>query len=151
MKTATILAFALVFLVTDDIATADRTAWAPRTEIRSPVRPALPTGESIHATPPMDWFNRDVHGTGNIVIGRVSDVVMSPVTGRITGLIVGVGATLGTGDKNIEIPIDSVEIADRRNSNLLVIRASRQSLQNAEAVRFDGATSQWISIGAPSL
>jgi len=143
LKTATILTFALVFFVANDLATADRGTWEPRAEIAK--------GPAADAAAPMDWLNRNVRGTGDIVVGRVSDVVLSPVTGRITGLIVGVGAALGTGEKDVAIPIDAVEVADRSNRSYLVIQASRQSLQSADAVRFDGATSQWVTVGAPSL
>ena len=151
MRRALILATAVALVLADEVATADQLSRSLPIEFEIQPSPGISKSEPARPLPAAELFNRGVHGNGDVVIGGVCDVLLSPLTGEIVGLIVGVGAFLGTGDKNIEISIGSVERTMRDNRSYLVVHATRQYLQNAEAVRFDGATSEWVKIAAPAM
>jgi sporulation protein YlmC with PRC-barrel domain len=65
----------------------------------------LPAG----SLPVTAWYKQNVYDTTNTKIGDIVDVLVSPIDGKITALMVGVGGFLGVGEKNIAVSFNEIK------------------------------------------
>jgi sporulation protein YlmC with PRC-barrel domain len=100
-------------------------------------------------------------------LGRISDLAVDPVTGKVDFAVVGYGGFLGIGDKHVAVPIHSMALKadDSGNPALFVLDMSRDQFQAApnfdekawrdrttveESFRYFGQTPTWKEQGDTS-
>jgi uncharacterized protein YrrD len=65
-------------------------------------------------------------------IGEINDVIIS-MTGRMEGIVVGVGGFLGIGEKHVVIPLDRLEIERTEDGQARVsVLETREDLHTVE-------------------
>jgi hypothetical protein len=95
------------------------------------------------ARPAGDWLpigsyiNQDVYNRAGEKLGTVKDLFVGR-DGRIQAAVVGVGRFLGIGEKEVALPITSLQMEKRDNADRLVIDASKDALQAAPAFEASG-------------
>jgi sporulation protein YlmC with PRC-barrel domain len=113
--------------------------------------PATTSGKFIAAQTADQWvFSKfkgaDVLGPNNEHIGDVNDLVFDK-TGKIHGVVVGVGGFLGIGEKNVAIDMSAFQVvADSNRSNdpnnvKLKVSWTKDELKNAPAFQYYNASS----------
>jgi len=128
----------------------DRTATAPTTQ-QTPGAPATPgtqttapagSGKVTYLTKPgADWtpvgmfYQQDIHNKAGEKIGTVKDLLIAP-DGRIHAAVLNVGRFLGLGDKDVAVPMTSIEIDKRPDGSRVTIDVAKETLQSAPA--FEG-------------
>jgi sporulation protein YlmC with PRC-barrel domain len=72
-----------------------------------------------------------VHAKSGEKIGDVNDLVVD-ATGRVTGVVVGVGGFLGVGEKSVALPYGAVTIgADEKGAPRLTVDVTKEALEKA--------------------
>lgn len=85
-------------------------------------------GEEILAT---EYLDQTVYNSQDESIGKINDLVMDK-DGRLTAAIIGVGGFLGIGEKNVGVPIDSIEVRTEEDGSVeLVMQSTREELEAA--------------------
>lgn len=85
-----------------------------------------------------DWVsvgafqNQDVFNRAGEKLGTVKDLLVGP-EGRIDAAVVGIARQLGLGEKDIAVPLSSLQVQRQANGRRLVIDAVRDALQTAPA------------------
>jgi sporulation protein YlmC with PRC-barrel domain len=77
-----------------------------------------------------DFIGKTVYDIGGNNIGEVNDLVMSK-DGKIQATILGVGGFLGIGEKNVAVPVTSIEVVPDGDAVRLVVKASKEQLEAA--------------------
>jgi hypothetical protein len=119
----------------------DRTATAP-TQQSAPGTP--PSGGTSTApgrvtyfskaepgwTPVGMYYQQDIFNKSGEKIGTVKDLLVAP-DGRIHAAVLSVGRFLGLGDRDIAVPLNSIEVD--RAGNRITIDVAKETLQSAPA------------------
>jgi len=64
-------------------------------------------------------------------VGKINDLVMDE-QGLVTAAVIGVGGFLGIGEKNVGVPIDSIEVRRGEGTEVqLVMQSTREELESA--------------------
>src|SRR5690606_7275814 len=103
------------------------------------------------------YIGQTVYNAEDESIGKINDLVMDE-NGKVTAAIIGVGGFLGVGEKEVGVPIDSIEVRTGEGTEVqLVMQATREELEAApEFVDLDAqmdaqeATNQPAPMGSPS-
>jgi len=75
-------------------------------------------------------------------IGRVSRLMLDPRDGRVTTLVIGMGGTLGIGEKHVSVPFNAVRIGqDRQRLVVTLDQRMLDQMPRAESQRQDPAAS----------
>lgn len=75
-------------------------------------------------------------------IGRVSRLMVDPRDGRVTTLVIGMGGTLGIGEKHVSVPFNAVRIGqDRQRLVVTLDQRMLDQMPRAESQRQDPAAS----------
>jgi sporulation protein YlmC with PRC-barrel domain len=98
---------------------------APAVAQQSPAMPASPQALLVGSDSVVGSAVRDAEGRD---IGKVSRLMIDPVDGRITSIIIATGGTLGVGSNTISVPWSSVKIGQDRGK---VIVTASQTLESA--------------------
>ena len=77
-----------------------------------------------------DYIGKRVYDREGNDIGEVNDLIVSQ-DGRVQATILGVGGFLGMGEKNVAVPVASVEMMKDGSSIRLVVNATKQQLESA--------------------
>jgi hypothetical protein len=118
------------FIATGAFAQATTTPAAPA----DPAAPA--TEQTAPAMTPADGFlatnmigETVYNGTGEEAqnIGDVNDLVFDK-EGKIAGVVIGVGGFLGVGEKNVEMPYDKIDWAEKDGDRWIVVAATKEEL-----------------------
>jgi putative membrane protein len=84
-----------------------------------------------------NFIGSTVYSLDNENVGDVNDIVIDK-SGRVLGIVVGVGGFLGIGEKDVLVPIDRITVMmDENKKAKYTINATRDELDNAAA--FDRA------------
>ena len=103
--------------------------------------------QSQHAT---DWrgsklIGAIVYGPDNASIGSVNDVLIGN-DGKVRAVVIGVGGFLGVGEKNVAVPLDSLNITRKPDSSAIdkiSVTYTKDELKNAPQFAYDeGTTAQ---------
>ncbi|MBV8510362.1 MAG: PRC-barrel domain-containing protein [Xanthobacteraceae bacterium] len=89
-----------------------------------------------------NYYKQDVYDKADNKIGTIDDVLIDK-DGRITALIIGVGGFLGVGQKDVSEPFNKVQMTKKNDKWYLVMDASKDSLQNAQGLRYDRNATTW--------
>ncbi|TCT03929.1 PRC-barrel domain-containing protein [Aquabacter spiritensis] len=75
-----------------------------------------------------------VQGSGEEDLGEVNDVLLDR-SGNVVGAVIGVGGFLGIGEKDVAVPFNTLELVRNADGDTLILRKSKDELQNAPAFK----------------
>lgn len=88
-----------------------------------------------------DLLGSDVYGTADEKIGDINDLLIG-ATGDVEAVIIGIGGFLGVGEKDIAVPLASLNVEEIDNGHRISFDATEDELLDApEFVRADGTSS----------
>ena len=66
-------------------------------------------------------------------------------SGKVSGLIVGVGGFLGMGEKDVAVPLDAVKVTTKDNNKwYLVMNSNKDALKSAKGFKYDRNAMTWM-------
>src|SRR5204862_8102201 len=90
------------------------------------------------------WYKQNVYDPQDSKIGEIMDVLVDR-EGKATALIIGVGGLLGAGEKDVAVPFNAVQVANKNNNKwYLVMSATQDALKNAKGFKYDRSEMTWI-------
>ena|ERR1700742_1298484 len=120
--------------------------------IASVVAAATATGAyaatTMSAAPSESWtvanyYKQDLYDPKETKIGKIDDVLVDK-SGKITGLVVGVGGFLGVGEKDVIVPFTAVKNTKKDNKWWLTLDETKDGLKSAPGFSYDSASTTWV-------
>jgi sporulation protein YlmC with PRC-barrel domain len=113
---------------------------------------ALTTGAyaatTMSAAPTESWtvtnyYKQAVYDPKESKIGDIDDVLVDK-SGKVTGLVVGVGGFLGAGEKDVIVPFTAVKTIKKNDKWWLTLDETKDGLKNAPGFKYDRASTTWV-------
>ena len=101
------------------------------------------TAVPANAVTVTDWYKQDVYDPDDNKIGQIKDVLVDK-SGKITGLVVGVGGFLGAGEKDVIVPFTAVKSEKKNDKWYLTLDESKDGLTKAPGFKYDKASTTWV-------
>lgn len=103
---------------------------------------------TMTAAPPESWtvtnyYKQNVYDPKEAKIGSVDDVLVDK-SGKVTGLVVGVGGFLGAGEKDVIVPFTAVKTQKKDDKWWLTLDETKDSLKSAPGFSYDKASTTWV-------
>jgi sporulation protein YlmC with PRC-barrel domain len=103
---------------------------------------------TMTAAPPESWtvanyYKQNVYDPKETKIGAVDDVLVDK-SGKVTGLVVGVGGFLGVGEKDVIVPFTAVKSQKKDDKWWLTLDETKDSLKSARGFSYDKASTTWV-------
>jgi hypothetical protein len=76
-------------------------------------------------------------------IGDIDDVLVDK-SGKVTGLVLGVGGFLGAAEKDIIVPFAAVKTMKKNDKWWLTLDETKDDLKNASGFKYDKASTTWV-------
>jgi sporulation protein YlmC with PRC-barrel domain len=76
-------------------------------------------------------------------IGDIEDVLLDK-SGKVTGLVLGVGGFLGAGEKDVIVPFTAVKNTKKNDKWWLTLDETKDDLENAPGFTYDKASTTWV-------
>jgi sporulation protein YlmC with PRC-barrel domain len=89
-----------------------------------------------------DYYKQDVYDPQQSKIGTVDDVLVDK-SGRVTGLVIGVGGFLGAGEKDVIVPFTSVKGQKKNDKWWLTLDETKDNLKNAPGFQYNKSSTAW--------
>src|ERR1700744_3771916 len=105
----------------------------------APTMSAAP-GESWTVT---NYYKQAVYDPKESKIGDVDDVLVDK-SGKVTGLVIGVGGFLGAGEKDVIVPFTAVKTEKKNDKWWLTLDQSKDDLKSAPGFTYDKASTTWV-------
>jgi sporulation protein YlmC with PRC-barrel domain len=90
-----------------------------------------------------NYYKQAVYDPKESKIGDIDDVLVDK-SGKITGLIVGVGGFLGVGEKDVIVPFTAVKMSKKNDKWWLTLDETKDSLKSAAGFKYDKASTTWV-------
>ena len=90
-----------------------------------------------------NYYKQAVYDPKESKIGDVDDVLVDK-SGKITGLVLGVGGFLGVGEKDVIVPFSAVKTAKKSDKWWLTIDETKDTLKEAPGFKYDKASTTWV-------
>ena len=90
-----------------------------------------------------NYYKQDVYDQGQSKVGKIDDVLIDK-SGKITGLVLGVGGFLGAGEKDVIVPFTAVKTAKKNDKWWLTIDETKDTLKEAPGFKYDKASTTWV-------
>ena len=103
---------------------------------------------TLSAAPSESWtvanyYKQDIYDPKETKIGKIDDVLVDK-SGKITGLVVGVGGFLGVGEKDVIVPFTAVKNTKKDNKWWLTLDETKDGLKTAPGFSYDSASTTWV-------
>jgi sporulation protein YlmC with PRC-barrel domain len=103
---------------------------------------------TMSAAPTESWtvtnyYKQAVYDPKENKIGDIEDVLVDK-SGKITGLIIGVGGFLGAGEKDVIVPFSAVKTSKRNDKWWLTLDETKDDLKGARGFKYDKASTTWV-------
>ena len=103
---------------------------------------------TMSAAPAESWtvtnyYKQDVYDPNQSKIGAVDDVLVDK-SGKITGLVLGVGGFLGAGEKDVIVPFNAVKTTKKNDKWWLTLDDTKDDLKKAPGFTYDKASTTWV-------
>ena len=103
---------------------------------------------TMTAAPPESWtvtnyYKQNVYDPKEAKIGTVDDVLVDK-SGKVNGLVVGVGGFLGAGEKDVIVPFTAVKTEKKDDKWWLTLDETKDSLKDAPGLKYDKASTTWV-------
>jgi len=115
---------------------SDADAAAPA-ETVAPIK-NLPSYQSLVSA----YYKANVYDQANHKVGEIKDMLVDK-DGTIGAVLLSVGGFLGIGEKDVAVPLNSINASQRDGKWRLTINATKQILKDAPAYVYDRKTAQW--------
>jgi len=89
-----------------------------------------------------DYYKQEVYDPQQSKIGSVDDVLVDK-SGKLTGLVIGVGGFLGAGEKDVIVPFNSVKSTKKNDKFYLTLDETKDSLKSAPGFKYNKTTTTW--------
>ena len=89
-----------------------------------------------------DYYKQNIYDPKEAKIG-IDDVLMDK-SGKVTGLVVGVGGLLGAGEKDVIVPFTAVKTEKKNDKWWLTLDETKDSLKGAPGFKYDKASTTWV-------
>jgi sporulation protein YlmC with PRC-barrel domain len=90
-----------------------------------------------------NFYKQTVYDPNESKIGDVDDVLVDK-SGKVTGLVIGVGGFLGAGEKDVIVPFNSVKTTKKNDKWWLTLADSKDDLKSAPGFKYDKASTTWV-------
>ncbi|WP_164935703.1 PRC-barrel domain-containing protein [Bradyrhizobium guangzhouense] len=90
-----------------------------------------------------NYYKQAVYDPKESKIGDIDDVLVDK-SGKITGLVVGVGGFLGAGEKDVIVPFNAVKTAKKNDKWWLTLDETKDDLKGALGFKYDRASTTWV-------
>ena len=90
-----------------------------------------------------NYYKQNVYDPKESKIGSIDDVLVDK-SGKITGLVVGVGGFLGAGEKDVIVPFTAVKTQKKDDKWWLTLDETKDSLKEAPGFKYDRASTTWV-------
>jgi PRC-barrel domain protein len=77
--------------------------------------------------------------------GPQAAILLVDKSGKITGLVIGVGGFLGVGEKDVIVPFGSVKTAKKDDKWWLTLDETKDDLKKAPGFKYDRTSTTWVS------
>jgi sporulation protein YlmC with PRC-barrel domain len=114
---------------------------------------ALSTGAyaattTMSAVPNESWtvtnyYKQAVYDPNDSKIGDIDDVLIDK-SGKVTGLVIGVGGFLGIGEKDVIVPFTAVKNTKKGDKWWLSLDEAKDDLKKAAGFKYDKASTTWV-------
>jgi sporulation protein YlmC with PRC-barrel domain len=103
---------------------------------------------TMSAAPTESWtvtnyYKQDVYDPKESKIGKIDDVLVDK-SGKVTGLVVGVGGFLGAGEKDVIVPFTAVKNTKKDGKWWLTLDETKDGLKGAPGFTYDKASTTWV-------
>ncbi|MGY3445133.1 PRC-barrel domain-containing protein [Bradyrhizobium sp. USDA 4473] len=89
-----------------------------------------------------NYYKQNVYDPKESKIGTIDDVLVDK-TGKVTGLVVGVGGFLGAGEKDVIVPYTAIKSQKKNDKWWLTLDETKDSLKAAPGFKYDRASTTW--------
>ena len=96
-------------------------------------------GESTTVT---NYHRQSVYDPKQTKIGDVDDVLVDQ-SGKISGLVIGVGGFPGAGEKDVIVPFSAVKSSKKNDKWYLTLDETKDSLKNSAGFKYNKSTTSW--------
>ena len=90
-----------------------------------------------------NYYKQSVYDPKQNKIGDVDDVLVDK-SGKITGLVIGVGGFLGAGEKDVIVPFTAVKSTKKDDKWYLTLDETKDDLKNSAGFKYDKTTTTWM-------
>jgi sporulation protein YlmC with PRC-barrel domain len=90
-----------------------------------------------------NYYKQDVYDPSQSKVGSVDDVLLDK-SGKITGLVIGVGGFLGAGEKDVIVPFNAVRTEKKNDKWWLTLDQTKDDLKKAAGFTYDKASTTWV-------
>jgi sporulation protein YlmC with PRC-barrel domain len=90
-----------------------------------------------------NYYKQAVYDPKESKIGDIDDVLLDK-SGKVTGLVVGVGGFLGAGEKDVIVPFTAVKMAKKNDKWWLTLDETKDDLKTAPGFSYDKASTTWV-------
>ena len=103
---------------------------------------------TLKAVPQESWtvtnyYKQAIYDPKESKIGDIDDVFVDK-SGKVTGLVIGVGGFLGMGEKDVIVPFTAVKTAKKNDKWWLTLDETKEDLKNAPGFKYDKASTTWV-------
>jgi sporulation protein YlmC with PRC-barrel domain len=103
---------------------------------------------TLTSAPPESWtvtnyYKQAVYDPKESKIGDIDDVLVDK-SGKVTGLVVGVGGFLGAGEKDVIVPFSAVRTTKKNDKWWLTLDETKDDLKSAPGFKYDKASTTWV-------
>jgi sporulation protein YlmC with PRC-barrel domain len=89
-----------------------------------------------------NYYKQAVYDPKQSKIGDVDDVLVDQ-SGKIVGLVIGVGGFLGAGEKDVIVPFTAVKSTKKDDKWWLTLDESKDDLKNSAGFKYNKTTTSW--------
>ena len=90
-----------------------------------------------------NYYKQSVYDPKQSKIGDIDDVLVDK-SGKVTGLVVGVGGFLGAGEKDVIVPFTAVKTEKKNDNWWLTLDQTKDDLKSAPGFKYDKASTTWV-------
>jgi sporulation protein YlmC with PRC-barrel domain len=103
---------------------------------------------TMSAAPTESWtvanyYKQAVYDPKESKIGDIDDVLVDK-SGKVTGLVIGVGGFLGAGEKDVIVPFTAVKMTKKNDKWWLTLDETKDDLKKAPGFSYDKASTTWV-------
>lgn len=96
-------------------------------------------GQSTTVT---NYYKQSVYDPKQNKIGDVDDVLVDQ-SGKITGLVIGVGGFLGAGEEDVIVPFTAVKSSKKDDKWYLTLDETKDSLKSSAGFKYNKTSTSW--------
>jgi sporulation protein YlmC with PRC-barrel domain len=89
-----------------------------------------------------DYYKQDIYDPHQSKIGSVDDVLVDK-SGKVTGLVIGVGGFLDIGEKDVIVPFTAVKSEKKNDKWWLTLDETKDSLKGAPGFEYNKNSTAW--------